>query len=161
MPAIPPSPIQTQERSSFKDSFKLLYNNKDYVKLLSAFSVDLANHLVFISSVHHIMKPFGYTNGQIGTIAALVNTSSVLGKFGFGIIANKYATFKNTLKAIYLITFVTMFIFLVLITLQNTGFIYVSAFLYGLFYNSQWAPALEFSAEVAYPVAEANANGIL
>jgi hypothetical protein len=54
-----------------------------------------------------------------------------------------------------------MFFFLVLISLENKGFIYVAAFVYGLFYNSQWAPALEFSAEVAYPVGEANANGVL
>jgi hypothetical protein len=40
------------------------------------------------------MKPFGYSNSEIGTTAALVNTASVLGKFVFGLIANKYASFK-------------------------------------------------------------------
>ncbi len=51
--------------------------------------------------------------------------------------------------------------FLIVLKSKNLSFVYFTAFCLGLFFNTQWAPALEFGAEIAYPVGEANSAGAL
>jgi hypothetical protein len=57
--------------------------------------------------------------------------------------------------------FLMLIIFLIVLQNKNITTVYVISFFLGLFFNTQWAPALEYGAEIAYPVGEASSAGIL
>jgi len=143
------------------NSVSILFKNRDFMLLNTAFSIALSNFITIILSINLLLKPFNFTEAQLSYIGLIINFSSGTSKCFIAFIAGKYISMKRVIMAsLGLITVSFLFFNYSL----QSGFIfnvYLSSLIFGFFCQMYWGPALEYACELVFPVSESHANGNL
>ena len=160
-PQLPTCFVSNYPRENFFYAIKSMSANKDFRILCLGFSFLLGNYMVFVTFLDDLIQNFGFTQIQVASIGGSMNLSCVVGKITIGFIANKYISYKNTLLFInYSILGSLLCLLLFLIINSFTGALFFSI-IFGFFLQMYWAPCLELSCEMVFPIGEASANGNL
>jgi MFS family permease len=153
-----PSPSASARRESFISGLYIL-KNKNYLFLLLAFSIALANFFSVVSMIYVVLAPFGFDETQCSIIGLIINIFAGLSKICVGYIAGKYMSIKNLIMLNFVFKILAVIIFLLCVGPGSA--IYFASAILGFFIQMYWGPAFEFSCELVFPVSESHANGFL
>lgn len=160
-PTKPTSYVSEIGRESYMIALKTLIHNKNYVYLCFGFAFLLSNYVIFVTFINYLMEPFGFSESEIEYVGFGINLACVLGKILVGFVAGKSITFRKSLIIISLSSIVAFFLLMFALVSKNYAFLVCVSLGLGFFLQMYWAPSLEFSCEIVFPISEANANGNL
>ena len=160
-PNVPTCFVSNYPREKFFVAIKAMAFNQEFRLLCLGFSFLMANYVVFITFLDDIIGKFGFTQIEIASIGASMNLSCVIGKITIGFIAKKYISYKNTLLLINYSILGSLLCLLFSLIINSFGAALFFSIIFGFFLQMYWAPCLELSCEMVFPIGEANANGNL
>ena len=160
-PKVPTSFVSSIEREDFFVAVKSMAMNHDFRLLCLGFSFLLSNYVIFITFLDYIIGNFGFTQGEVGAIGSSMNLACVVGKVVIGFVAKKYFTYRMTLLIITYTILGSLICLLFALMIQSFGGLLFFSIIFGFFLQMYWAPCLELSCEMVFPMGEANANGNL
>lgn len=160
-PTVPTCFVSNYPRENFFKSLKNMAMNQDFRLLCLGFSFLLGNYVIFVTFFADLIGNFGFTQTQVSVIGTSLNLASVIGKIFIGFVAQKYISYKGTLLMINCSILVTLICLLMALVLKSYGVLLFFAIIFGFFLQMYWAPCLELSCEMVFPIGEASANGNL
>ena len=160
-PESPTSYVSEMPRENFWAALKTLCSQSEYIYLCIGFAFLLSNYVLFVTFINYLISPFGFSQSEISYIGVGLNFACVFGKITIGFIAGKHITFKNCLISISFLSIFSFGFLLLSLALQNYSILFCFSMILGFFLQMYWAPSLEFSCELVFPIGEANANGNL
>ncbi len=160
-PNVPTCFISNYPRDNFFDAIKAMALNGDFRLLCFGFSFLLANYVIFVTFLFEIIGNFGFTQSEVAYIGTCSNLSCVIGKIAVGIVAKKYMSYKSTLLTINYTILGILICVLLTLMYGNFATLLLFSIILGFFLQMYWAPCLELSCEMVFPIGEANANGSL
>jgi len=160
-PSVPTSFVSNFPREDFFVAIKSMMMNHDFRLLCLGFSFMLANYVIFVTFLDYIIGNFGFSQKEVATIGSSLNLSCVIGKIAIGFIAKKYLSYKATLVTINYAIIGTLLCVFITLMMKSFGGLVFFGMIFGFFLQMYWAPCLELSCEMVFPIGEASANGNL
>lgn len=160
-PTFPTSFVSNYPRENYFVALKSMAMNYDFRLLCLGFSLLFGNYVIFITFFDYMIGNFGFKRTEVAIAGSIMNLACVLGKIFIGFIAKKYISLKSTLLLINFAILILIVLFLLSLISRSLGLLYFFSITFGFFLQMYWAPCLELSCEMIFPIGEANANGNL
>ena len=105
-PETPPSAIATvpYEALDFKQSFKALCKNRNFLLLSIAFALPFGSVLAIGALMSNLFDPFGYSPAEISTLALMMLGAGVVGAILVGALVDKTGLYKTISHVILALT---------------------------------------------------------
>lgn len=157
-PPTPPCPPGQEVRSLVFDGLGQSLRNKDFILLMLIIFVGLGVFNGVTTWIEEIIGPRGFSIVQVGIVGSLMMIGGIIGAVVVSLLSDRYRrrvpfmvlALCGTILGLTGVTFAL-----------NYGLLLVSAFTLGFFLLSAGPIALQYGAEVTYPVLEGTTNGLL
>ena len=95
-PSRPPSKVAevAYEPLNFKESFRAIYDNPNFLKLVISFSIPYGAVLALGALMSNIFVPFGYAPGELALFALTMLFSGIAGAIVIAIVLDKTGWYK-------------------------------------------------------------------
>ena len=164
-PKKPPSAVAEvpYERLDFKQSFKALKDNPNFLLLVIAFALPFGSVLAIGALMSNIFVPFGYAPNELAFIALVMLLSGVVGSIVTGAIVDKTGWYKYPMNFIgFSVITATVMIMLALTWFpSNRGAMYGLFALLGFCAVGYVPLCFSYGAELTFPLQPALINGTL
>lgn len=170
-PSLTAEKIRKQQEESLgtiaeKNSFSVMFQkmsqltkNSNYLKLLIAFTIVLANLNAICALLNQL--PGNFSNSEVGLSGTILILSGFAGAFLTGIIMDKTKKYQEVLKSSYFLTIVTWIFFLSNCRENNSTLFIISAAILGLFTLPIIPSTIVSAVECSYPISEDVSLGLL
>ena len=134
--------------------------NWQYWLMAMAFGLGFGQTNAIAVILNQLLKPFGYTHGQVGVAGVMTILPGVIGAGLVAALLGKKPLHREALIVIYAIGAVLLqgIMLLACKTPNSTAWLYASAALFGFFAQPCFSVALELAAETVYPASPAVAS---
>lgn len=162
-PETPPSRSASKVpvKFSFKDEFKNLIHNKNYVILALIFGCLYSNTGAMSAVISSVTKPFGFKGADNAIIGSVFIISGIFGSFLGGFILDKQPKFKRSVICISIIGL--LFYGCLMLSLETSNLILVATNfgLIGFTVVPILPISFAFAIELSYPVPDPMSNGMM
>ena len=155
-PDTPPSAVAAVPASelSFCTSFKELWANKNFLRLVLNYAVIYGVSCGIGASLSNLLNPFGFSPSQISMIGGCCLVAGVTAALVVGSVLDHTASYKKTHIALSFLVFAA--VILIIVVLQTSdgnlvGMILATTFL-GISFVSLFPASLSYGAELTFPL---------
>lgn len=160
-PEFPPSVSASQERELFWPAFKKVFQNRDYLLLVLAFSMSNGTLNVLATLIDLISKPYGFSTFDNSVFGTLLIASGIIGAVVLGGIVTVLKKYKKVCIFTCLGALVSLLLFIYTLEEKSMIITCFSISLLGLVLTPLQPISYEFGIELTYPIGEAMTGGIL
>jgi len=157
-PITAPCPPEQEERALAIDGLKMIFRNRDFIRLMLIFFIGLGIFNAVTTWIEDILRPHGFSTVQAGTIGGIMIIGGILGALIIPILSDRYR--KRT--PFLVLALAGASVSLIGVTFASAySVVLVSAFTFGFFLLSSGPIGFQYGAEITYPVSEGTSNGFL
>uniref|UniRef100_UPI00358FD080 heme transporter FLVCR1-like isoform X2 n=1 Tax=Myxine glutinosa TaxID=7769 RepID=UPI00358FD080 len=167
-PPIPPSHAQaairsnTQKDYSYRKSILRLVNNKAFVLLLITYGIN-TGCFYSVSTLLNSMIIANYPDEELnaGRIGLTIILSGMVGSVLCGFWLDRTKAYRYTTVLLYFLTFVSMVVFTVTLSLGQIWVVFITAGALGFTMTGYLPVGFEYAVELTYPESEGTSSGLL
>ncbi|KAJ9463283.1 putative MFS-type transporter C09D4.1 [Diplonema papillatum] len=162
-PETPPSPVgstEVYEHDTWRD-IKRMLTSPSFMGLFASFGVGMGAFNTIATLLNQVVKPFGYGNTQSSVFGAMNIIFGLIGSGVAGVLMDTTHRFKAIYVAWLIIGSASMILFWALLDQHVTFLLYVACAIAGFFIVPAIPVAMEFGAEIMYPMEETQTTGML
>lgn len=157
-PLSAPCPPEQEERALAVDGLKMIFRNRDFLRLMVIFFIGLGIFNAVTTWIEDILRPHGFSAVQAGTIGGVMIIGGILGALIIPILSDRYR--KRT--GFLVLALAGASVSLIGVTFGTAySIVLVSAMCFGFFLLSSGPIGFQYGAEITYPVSEGTSNGFL
>ena len=155
-PTKPPSAVAEvpYEALDFKQSFRALKENPNFLLLVIAFAIPYGAAISFGAVMSNIFTPFGYAPTELAFVALIMLITSVIGSVTAGAFVDKTGWYKYTMifSILTSFTFTIMEIMVLIWIPEVKGLMYGLYSLHGLLGSGYVPLCFAYGAELTFPL---------
>ncbi|KAJ1427351.1 major facilitator superfamily domain-containing protein, partial [Ochromonadaceae sp. CCMP2298] len=148
-------------KRSNRGDFCALMGNKNYLILLTAFSIGVGFFNALLTLLNQLVSPFGYSNGAAGTLGAVFIVCGLCGAGLVGTLMEKTRAYRPLLKCGVCVVFAATALFLCMLYSDNYWPLLVAIGILGFCMLPLLPVMMENCAECTYPIPEEMSMGLM
>ncbi|KAL4450799.1 hypothetical protein ABPG74_011641 [Tetrahymena malaccensis] len=160
-PPTPPSHAAEAEKMSFKESFVVIFQNKDFIKLFFAFGCVLGNFNSIATLINFYLEQFGFSSDETSYFGAMFIVSGLIGSGILSVIVERTSAYKKVMTITCLISIFTYGLQMGMLVLENFWLLMIAIFLMGFFTTPLIPISMDFACEITFPISEPFSSGLV
>ncbi|EAS01074.2 MFS transporter (macronuclear) [Tetrahymena thermophila SB210] len=160
-PPTPPSHAAEAEKMSFKESFVVIFQNKDFIKLFFAFGCVLGNFNSIATLINFYLEQFGFSSDQTSYFGAMFIVSGLIGSGILSVVVERTSAYKKVMTITCLISIFTYGLQMGMLVLENFWLLMIAIFLMGFFTTPLIPISMDFACEITFPISEPFSSGLV
>lgn len=160
-PSVAPSQTALMRRQSFSGSFKTCLKNKSFMMLWVAFAFGEGALNSSTTLIEQMSKPYGFSTAESSLFGVLIIISGITGSSLFGSVVGCTQRYRLFIMILLVGSATSIVLFVLTLPVESLGVSSIFCVMIGFLLNPILPLSFELGCELAFPVAEATAVGLM